>query len=161
MNVATHAFIFYFGMVSFYHKDIYHSRIIDVKTPLYRVTNSKTCNNLMTHCIFYDDIIKWKYFPRHWPFVRGIHRSPVNSPHKDQWCGALTFSLVWAWTNGCVNNWDTGDLRHHRPHYDVTVMLHIYHKMWIWLIDLIRFCLLSILIDHSLFGGFIINTPQE
>ena len=28
------------------------------------------------------DVIKWKHFPRYWPFVRGIHRSPVNSPHK-------------------------------------------------------------------------------
>ena len=27
----------------------------------------------------HDDIIKWKYFPRYWPFVRGIHRSPVKS----------------------------------------------------------------------------------
>ena len=25
----------------------------------------------MTH----DDVIKWKYFPRYWPFVQGIHRS--------------------------------------------------------------------------------------
>ena len=25
-----------------------------------------------------DDVIKWKHFSRHWPFVRGIHRSPVN-----------------------------------------------------------------------------------
>ena len=25
--------------------------------------------------------------------------SPVNSPHKGQWRGALLFSLVWAWTN--------------------------------------------------------------
>ena len=32
--------------------------------------------------IFHDDVIKWKHFPRYWPFVRGIHRSPVNSPHK-------------------------------------------------------------------------------
>ena len=24
-----------------------------------------------------DDVIKWKHFPRNWPFVRGIHRSPV------------------------------------------------------------------------------------
>ena len=24
----------------------------------------------------HDEIIKWKNFPRHWPFVRGIHRSP-------------------------------------------------------------------------------------
>ena len=30
----------------------------------------------------HDDVIKWKHFPRYWPFVRGIHRSPVNSPHK-------------------------------------------------------------------------------
>ena len=39
----------------------------------------------------HDDVIKWKHFPRYWPFVRGIHRSPVNSPHKDQWRGALMF----------------------------------------------------------------------
>ena len=25
--------------------------------------------------LFHDDVIKWKYFPRYWPFVRGIHRS--------------------------------------------------------------------------------------
>ena len=30
----------------------------------------------------HDDVIKGKYFPRYWPFVRGIHRSPVNPPHK-------------------------------------------------------------------------------
>ena len=23
----------------------------------------------------HDDVIKWKHFPRYWPFVRGIHRS--------------------------------------------------------------------------------------
>ena len=31
-------------------------------------------------------------FPSYWPFVRGIHRCPVNSPHKGQWRGALIFS---------------------------------------------------------------------
>ena len=41
--------------------------------------------------IFHDDIIKWKHFLRYWPFVRGIHRSPVNSPHKGQWRGAVMF----------------------------------------------------------------------
>ena len=40
---------------------------------------------------WYDDIIKWKHFPHYWPFVWRIHRSPVNSPHKCQWRGALTF----------------------------------------------------------------------
>ena len=37
---------------------------------------------------------KWKHFPHYWPFVRGIHRSPANSPHKGQWRGALMFSLI-------------------------------------------------------------------
>ena len=32
----------------------------------------------------HDDVIEWKHFPRYWPFVRGIHQSPVNSPHKGQ-----------------------------------------------------------------------------
>ena len=44
----------------------------------------------------HDDVIKWKHFPRYCPFVRGIHRWPVNSPHKAQWRGALMFSLICA-----------------------------------------------------------------
>ena len=59
---------------------------------------------------------------RYWPFVRGIHRSPVNSPHKGQWRGALMFSLLCAWLNGWVNNREAGDLRRYRAHYDVIVM---------------------------------------
>ena len=56
-------------------------------------------------------------FPCYWPFVRGIRRSPVNSPHKGQWLGALMFSLICGWTNGWANNRDSGDLRRHRAHY--------------------------------------------
>ena len=70
-----------------------------------------------------DDAIKWKHFPRHWPFVQGTHPSSVNSPHKGQWCGALMFSLICVWTNGCTNNRNAGNLRQHRAHYDVTVKL--------------------------------------
>ena len=70
-----------------------------------------------------DDVIKWKHFPSYWPFVWGIHRWPVNSPHKGQWRGALVFSLISSWTNGWVNNRDAGDVRHHRAHYDVTVSI--------------------------------------
>ena len=70
----------------------------------------------------HDDVIKWKHLPRYWPFVRGIHRSPVNSPHKGQWRGALMFSLICAWINGWVNNPKADDLRRRRAHYDVTVM---------------------------------------
>ena len=72
----------------------------------------------MTH----DNVIKWKHFPCYWPFVRGIHRSPVNSPPKSQWCGALMFSLICAWINGWVNNHRAGDLRRHPAYYDVIVM---------------------------------------
>ena len=39
----------------------------------------------------HDDVIKWEHFPRYWPFVRGIHRSPVNFPHKGQWRWAFMF----------------------------------------------------------------------
>ena len=62
----------------------------------------------------HDDVIKWEHFPRYWPFVRGIHRSTVNPPHKGQWRGALVFSLICAWINGSVKNRETGDLRRHR-----------------------------------------------
>ena len=55
-------------------------------------------------CNCHDDVIKWKHFPRYWPFVWGIHQSPVNSPHKGQWRGALMFSLICAWINVWVNN---------------------------------------------------------
>ena len=57
-----------------------------------------------------------------WPFVRGIHRSAVNSPHKGQWRGALVLSFICAWINGWVNNGEVGDLRRHRTHYDVILL---------------------------------------
>ena len=68
------------------------------------------------------NFIIWKHFPRYWPFVRGIHRSPVNSPYKGQWRGVLMFSLICVWINGWVNNREAGDLRRYRTHYDVIVM---------------------------------------
>ena len=70
----------------------------------------------------HDDVIKWKHFPRNWPFVRGNHRSQVNSPRKGQWRGALMFSLICVWINDWVNNREAGDLRRYRAHYDVIVM---------------------------------------
>ena len=54
--------------------------------------------------------------PMLWGFTGG-------SPHKDLWRGALMFSLICAWTNGLANNRDGGDLRRHRAHYDITVIL--------------------------------------
>ena len=73
-------------------------------------------------CNTHDNVIRWKHFPRCWPFVRANHRSPVNSPHKGKWRGALMFSLICSWIKGWVNIGEAGDLRRNRAHYDVTVM---------------------------------------
>ena len=70
----------------------------------------------------HDSITKGKHFPRYWSFVWGIHRSPVNSPHKGQWHETLMLSLTCAQINGWVNIREAGDLRHHRAPYDVNVM---------------------------------------
>ena len=81
----------------------------------------------------HDDVIKWKYFPLYWPFVRGIHRWPVNSPHRGQWRGALMFSFICARIKGWVNNREAGDLRRHHAHYDVIVIMIesiIYARDW-------------------------------
>ena len=68
-----------------------------------------------------DDVIKWKHFPCCWSFVRGIQRHrwiPLTKASD-----ALMFSLICVWTNGWANNPDAGDLRRHRTHYYVTVMI--------------------------------------
>ena len=81
-----------------------------------------------------NNVIKWKHFPcswwrhqmetfsRYWPFVQGIHWSPVNSPHKNQWRGALIFSLICTWINGWAIDREAGDLRRYRTNFDVPVM---------------------------------------
>ena len=94
-------------------------------TWLRQIISGNDTDTLWWMCLFrpsHDDVIKWKHFPRYWLFVRGIHRSTVNSPHKGQWRGALMYSLICAWMNGWVNNCEAGDLRRHRAHYDVTAM---------------------------------------
>ena len=87
------------------------------------------CNCLQRHLaceglysIIHDDVLKWKHFSRYWPFLRGIHRSPVNSSHKDQWRQTLMFSLICVWINGWENNGEAGDLRRYCTHCDVIVM---------------------------------------
>ena len=80
------------------------------------------------------DVFKSKHFPRCW--------SPVNSPHKGQWRGALMCHLICAWTNGVINCRDAGDLGRLRAHYDVTVMIRcgitetIFHECYMYLMPL-------------------------
>ena len=60
-------------------------------------------------------------FPRHWPFVREIHRSQMNSPHTSV-ARSFDVFLICARTNGWVHNPDADDLRPHRVHYYVILM---------------------------------------
>ena len=77
---------------------------------------------------FHDDVITWKHLRRDWSFMKGIHRSPTNSPNKGQWRGALIFLCA------CANDWANhrcaGDRRRHRAHYDVTVICIVIGLYW-------------------------------
>ena len=63
----------------------------------------------------------------------GIHQSPVDSPHKGQWGGALMLFLICVWTNCWANKRDAGDLRRHCAHYDATVIGSIiFVQIFVW-----------------------------
>ena len=79
---------------------------------------------------YHDDVIKWKKIPRYWSFVRGIHRSPVNSPNKGPWRDALMFSFIYARINSWINNRENGDLRRYHAHHDVIVIVITNRMCW-------------------------------
>ena len=65
------------------------------KYTCWRVWNPGKVYWILYEVVIHDDVvIKWKHFLRCWPFVRGIHRSPVNSPHKNQWRGVLICTWI-------------------------------------------------------------------
>ena len=57
----------------------YQSMHVRLSTAMAHCGSPDVCEELA-----HNDVIKWKHFPRNWPFVRGIHRPPVNSPRKGQ-----------------------------------------------------------------------------
>ena len=90
-------------------------------------------------CYLGWSVVEWKHFQRYWPFVRGIHRSPMSSPHKGQWRGVSMFYLICVWTNGWVNNRDASDLRRHRAQYDGTVVTAKFERS-IYLVSCVISC---------------------
>ena len=83
--------------------------------------NQLNCG-LIHDTLYYANVTWWRHqmetFSALLAICTGIHRSPVNSPHKGQWCGALMFSLICVWINGWVNNREAGDLRRYHDHCD-------------------------------------------
>ena len=74
-------------------------------------------NTSACYALVHDDVIKWKHSPRYCPFMRGIHRSTASD--AELWW----FFFICAQINGWVINRKADDLKCHRTHYDVIVML--------------------------------------
>ena len=68
---------------SFIHSWLTHS-LIHPLTLDRRLRSSTWSRWAALFALFHDNVMKWKHFPRDWPFVSGIHRSPVDFPHKGQ-----------------------------------------------------------------------------
>ena len=69
-----------------------------------------------------DDVIKWKHFPRYWPLggeSTGQRLSPLTKAS-----GAGLWCFLWSPPNGWGSNWNGGDLRRHRSHDDVRLMVY-------------------------------------
>ena len=101
-----------------WHQEIHYSKL---KT--HHQDQGFQAQNL--HLVRHDDVIKWKHFPRNWPFVWGTHRfrwiPHTKARDAELWC------FLWSGSekNGWVNNRGAADLRRYRGHYDVTVMYRI------------------------------------
>ena len=74
----------------------------------------------------YNDVNKRKHIPRYWPIVLGItgHRwIPITKASAAEF---LCFPWSAPRINGRVNNREAGDLRRHRAHYNIIVMLSLH-----------------------------------
>ena len=86
-----------------------------------RFNRNISCWQLYTY-MYHDDVIKWKHFSRYSPLCgefTGDRWTPLTKASDAEfWC------FLWSapWINGWVNNRESGALRRHCAHYDVTVM---------------------------------------
>ena len=124
-NIGKCSFLsaLYFVYLYLWFDDNSASKCIPSKYGIYRLidqSNGFPLNDTYTH---HDDVIKWKHYPRYWPFVRGFIGHRWITLIKAQRRGALIFFFICAWINAWVNNNEAGDLRCHRAHYDVIIMI--------------------------------------
>ena len=106
--------------------------------------------------VIHDDVIKWKHYPRNWPFVRGIHRSrefPAERPvtrsfdaffdlrpnkrlSKQPW-GWWFETQSWSWWRHCNVEACAKWTPFCRRYFHITCiflndMFYIWIQYWIW-----------------------------
>ena len=93
-----------------------------------------------------------------------------NSPHKGQSRGALMFSLICVRIHGWVSNGEAGDLRRHRAHYDVIVMICLcitatcipcHNSAFVWMSTVDTIKELNWTESLKNYGAEIWNSPQH
>ena len=71
---------------------------------------------------YHDDLMKWKHFLRYWPLCERnplvTSGFPSHRPVMQSFDVSVDLRL-----NGWANNRDAGDLRRHRAHHHVIIML--------------------------------------
>ena len=60
-----------------------------------------------------DDVMACKTFPHYWPFVRGIHRWPVDCPHKGPVMWNFDFFFMYVKNTSRTNSRVVDDFRRH------------------------------------------------
>ena len=71
--------------------------LVDVRTSVNVVMTRAVYQLSPSNGFFHDDVTKWKCFLCYWPFVRGIHRWPVEFHHKG--CDAELWCFLWSAPN--------------------------------------------------------------
>ena len=89
---------------------------------LYEWYHSNEAKQLKARSRLHDNFMRWRWFPRYWPFVRGIHQCLVDIPPKTSVTWALMFPLVLSLTDGWKNSQVVGDLIRHESHCDGILM---------------------------------------
>ena len=89
LDVSAPGLIFRKSRLTYYHQTPLCKKYVFLITIFYRAQVSQLIVIAVFGAVNLSSVsqrlkIKWQHFPRYWPFVRGIHRSPVNSPHKGQ-----------------------------------------------------------------------------
>ena len=74
---------------------LWNGNIFQVTGPLWGESTGDRCFLLTCNNTWWRH--EMETFSSYWPFVKGIHRLPVDSPHKGQWRRASISSLMCAW----------------------------------------------------------------